>query len=150
LTRVVEAYRIEDYSTSENSYEGHYPHQNIIISKSLKNISFRAGDYYVPTNQAGVRYLLEALEPEAMDSLFKWNYFDTILNQKEGFSPYIWEEHAHKLLTENPDLKEKFITRKNKISDFADNAYQQLQWLHHQSKHYEKTHLNYPVYRVLP
>jgi hypothetical protein len=144
----VEVYRIEDYTTNTNVYEGHYPHKTLTISRSTQQVTFRAGDYYIATDQPGVRYLLEVLEPEATDSFFKWNFFDTVLSQKEGFSPYVWEDHALHLLAENPALKESFNSKKTSDPQFAHNAYQQLQWLHRKSKHYEKAHLNYPVYRL--
>jgi hypothetical protein len=37
---------------------------------------------------------LETLEPEAVDSFFNWNFFDTMLQQKEGYSDYIFEDLA--------------------------------------------------------
>jgi len=46
-------------------------------------MEFKAGDYKISTNQLGVKYLLETLEPEAVDSYFNWNFFDTILQQKK-------------------------------------------------------------------
>ena len=36
----------------------------------------------VPTQQSGVKYILETLEPEALDSFFNWNFFDAMLGQK--------------------------------------------------------------------
>lgn len=148
-TIAVEAYRIEEYSTSEDSYEGHYPHHDVKVSKSLKTVSFNAGDYYIPTEQPGVRYVLEVLEPKATDSLFKWNYFDSLLQQKEGFSPYVWEDLALQILARNPDLKAQFDAKKQSDSDFAQNDYEQLRWIHRHSRHYESAHLNYPVYRLI-
>ena len=91
---------------------------------------------------------METLEPEATDSFFNWNYFDTILQQKEGFSPYVWEDKAKELLMNNPALKEKFEEKK-KDTAFANNWYAQLDWLHKQSNNYETSHLRYPVYRIL-
>ena len=52
--------------------------------------------------------MLETLEAEATDSFFNWNFFDTILQQKEGFSPYVFEDTAEKILAENPSLKKAF------------------------------------------
>ena len=48
------------------------------------------------------------MEPSAIDSFFNWNYFDTILQQKEGFSPYVWEDKAADLLRANPKLQIDF------------------------------------------
>ena len=145
----VESQRIEDYKTRQSPYEGHYLHYNTKVKTTKEQIAFRAGDYLVNLNQKGMRYLLETLEPEAPDSFFNWNFFDTILQQKEGFSPYVWEDKAELLLKANPGLRIKFNVKKSYDKDFANNWYAQLDWLHKQSPNYEKAHLQYPIYRLL-
>ena len=144
----VQSYQIKNYSTQENVYEGHFIHDAVQLDKSVKKIRFRAGDYYIPTQQKGLRYLLETLEPEAMDSFFRWNFFDTILTQKEGFSAYVWEDKARQILAENPDLKMQFEAKKKSDADFSTNAYMQLKWLHHHSEYLEAPYRQYPVYRI--
>ena len=144
----VEAYKIKSYDTRSNAYEGHYPHYNVEVSTEKVEYEFSKGDYYIPTDQNGMRYLLETLEPQAVDSFFNWNFFDTILQQKEGFSPYVWEDKALEILKENPKLKAEFEQKKSEDSNFANNWYEQLDWLHKQSENYEKAHLRYPVYRL--
>lgn len=145
---LVETYRIEDFETSERAYEGHYLHKNTKVSSSLDSVNFRKGDLYVKTFQDGARYLIETLEPTAPDSFFNWNFFDPILQQKEGFSPYVFEDKAKQMLENNAELKEEFEQKKRSDSDFANNSYAQLRWLHQKSEHYEKSHLRYPVFRV--
>lgn len=145
----VEAYLIDSYKTRNEAYEGHYPHFNTKVKSTYKKVAFRKGDYLVITNQKAIRYLLETLEPEAPDSFFNWNFFDTILQQKEGFSPYVWEDKANMLLAQNPKLQIAFNIKKSYNPDFANNWYAQLDWLHKQSENYEKAHLQYPVYRIL-
>ena len=145
----VENYRIEKYDTRKSPYEGHYLHYNTKVSSSTKNIKFYKGDVIVTTNQTGIRYLLETLEPEAPDSFFNWNFFDTILQQKEGFSPYVWEDKALEILNKNPKLKTEFENKKATNKTFADNWYTQLDWIHKHSANYESAHLNYPIYRIL-
>jgi hypothetical protein len=108
-----------------------------------------SGDYIVKTDQKGMRYLLETLEPEAPDSFFNWNFFDTILQQKEGFSPYVWEDKAQLLLKANPKLQIEFNVKKSYDKDFANNWYIQLEWLHKKSSSYEQSHMQYPIYRIL-
>lgn len=147
-TLYVETYRIEDFKTRDNAYEGHYSHSETKVSKTMDSIKFRKGDFVVKTFQDGVRYLIETLEPEASDSFFNWNFFDSVLQQKEGFSPYVFEDIAKKMLEENPELKEAFEAKKNNEAEFANSWYNQLDWLHKQSKHYEAAHLRYPIFRV--
>ena len=144
----VEYYKIETFDTRKTPYEGHYQHYNTKVVTSTKEMAFRKGDVYINTNQTAFRYLLETLEPQAPDSFFNWNFFDTILQQKEGFSPYVWEDQAKELLMKNEALKTAFDTKKATELDFANSWYAQLDWLHKQSEHYEKSHLQYPIYRV--
>lgn len=96
-----------------------------------------------------MRYLIETLEPSAPDSFFNWNFFDTILQQKEGFSPYVWEDKALKFLNQNPEIKRQFDSIKSKNESFANNWYTQLDWIHKHSPNYENAHLQYPIYRIL-
>jgi hypothetical protein len=144
----VESYKIESYETVKSPFEGHYLHYNTTLNAKTEEISFTKGDYIIETNQPAVRYLLETLEPQGPDSFFNWNFFDTILQQKEGFSPYVWEDIALKLLNNNPELKETFESKKNADNGFANNWYAQLNWIHQQSEHYEKAHMQYPIYRL--
>jgi hypothetical protein len=147
-TLYVETYSIEDFKTGEQAYEGHYKHSETRVSKTMDSVEFRQGDFVVKTFQEGARYLIETLEPEAPDSFFNWNFFDTVLQQKEGFSPYVFEDIAKNMLDENPELKERFEEKKNSDTEFSNNWYAQLDWLHKQSKHYEEAHLRYPIFRM--
>lgn len=147
-TLTVETYRITDYDTQNNAYEGHYMHSDTHVEESIADIYFRKGDFLVATAQPGMRYLLETLEPAAPDSFFNWNYFDTVLQQKEGFSPYVWEDKAQELLDNNPDLQRAFEEKKSNDPDFSKNWYAQLDWLHKHSPNYEQAHLRYPIFRI--
>lgn len=147
-TLTVTSYRIKSYDTRERAYEGHYPHYNVKLNISEEKMKFHKGDYVIHTNQNALRYLLETLEPQAPDSFFSWNFFDTILQQKEGFSPYVWEDKAIELLKRHPKLQVNFNLKKTYDSDFANNWYAQLDWLHKKSEHYETSHLQYPIYRL--
>ena len=147
-TLTVTSYRIEDYQSYSRPYEGHYPHYQTRVEKETITRDFQEGDLWISTEQRGVRILLEALEPPLPDSYFNWNFFDAILQQKEGFSPYVFEDTAVKMLEDNPDLKEAFESKKANEPDFAENAYRQLQWLFRRSPYYEPAHLQYPVYRI--
>lgn len=145
----VEIYKIDSYQTSKGAYEGHYGHYNTTVTKSVEKIEFRAGDYKISTNQLGVKYVLETLEPEAVDSYFNWNFFDTILQQKEGYSSYVFEDAAKQILDANPTLKQEFEAKKQSDKAFADNGGDQLYWVYKHSKYFEKAYMMYPVFRVL-
>jgi hypothetical protein len=144
----VESYKIDDYETRRNAYEGHYLHYNTKVKSSEEKLLFKTGDYIVNTNQKAMRYLLETLEPNAPDSFFNWNFFDTILQQKEGFSPYVWEDKAQLFLKTNPKIQIEYNVKISYDEAFANNWYAQLDWIHKKSRNYEKAHLQYPIYRL--
>ena len=143
----VEVNHVIDYKTRNSAYEGHYLHYNTIVKKSTKEIYFRKGDLYIPTNQNGVRYLLETLEAEATDSFFNWNFFDTMLQKKEGYSAYVFEDIAEKIVAENADIKNAFDEKMKNDETFAKNPRMQLDFVYKNSPHYEPAHLVLPVFK---
>ena len=145
----VEKYHIDTYKTSATAYEGHYNHSNTTVKVSESQILFRKGDFYIPTQQLGVKYLLETLEPEAPDSFFNWNFFDAILQQKEGYSAYVFEDLAADLLQKDAKLKATFEAKKAAEPDFSANGKAQLDWIYKNSAYYEPSHNVYPVYRIM-
>jgi len=145
---IVEEQHIKDYKTSTKPFEGHYPHFNTAISSETKKVLFNKGDIYIPIQQNGVRYILETLEAEATDSFFNWNFFDTILEQKEHFSAYVFIDIAEKLLQENPSLKELLNQKMKTDKDFAESPEAQLDFIYKNSPYYESAHLKLPVYKV--
>lgn len=144
----IESYKIASYQTAKNPYEGHYVHYNTSVTKTTEKLGFKKGDFLIKTQQSGVKFLLETLEPEAVDSYFNWNFFDAILQQKEYFSAYVFEDLAKELLAKNPKLKAEFDAKKITDEKFLDSAEAQLDWIYKNSEYYEKAHLQYPVYRV--
>lgn len=148
-TIFVEIYKIESFETYQQPFEGHYLHFNTVVKKQRKTLYFDKGDWIIPTQQKALRYLIETLEPEAPDSFFNWNFFDTILQQKEGYSAYVFEDLALKILSENPGLKKEFEQKKSRDKDFASNPRAQLDFIYKGSPYYEPIHMTYPVYRIL-
>tara|TARA_R110001583_G_scaffold814_2_gene7513 strand:+ start:69 stop:1805 length:1737 start_codon:yes stop_codon:yes gene_type:complete len=145
----VESYKIESYQTRKTPYEGHYMHYDTRVEKNHTMMQFAKGDYLIYTDQYAFKYLIETLEPQAPDSFFNWNFFDTVLQQKEGFSPYVWEDKALEILADNPELSYAFTAKKSKDKEFAKNWYAQLDWIHKHTEYYEKAHLQYPVFRII-
>lgn len=145
----VEAYMISDYQTISNPYEGHYKHYNVKVDPKRVDITFRKGDYLVPVNQWRNRYIVETLEPEAPDSFLAWNFFDAVLQQKEHFSAYVFEDHAVKILEENPEIKRELEAAKKVNPDLAKSANRQLEFIYRRSAHWEPEYLRYPVFRIM-
>lgn len=145
----VESYYIGDFKTSTRPYEGHYLHSAVKLNPVKQNLQYYAGDFVVYVNQPCNRYIVETLEPQAIDSYFNWNFFDSILDMKEHYSAYVFEDTAAELLKKNPDLKAKLEAKKASDADFAKNGPAQLDFVYKNSDYYEKTHNRYPVARLL-
>jgi hypothetical protein len=145
----VEAYHIDDYKTGKTPYESHYLHSGVKVTASQQMIIFHKGDYVVEMNQPVNRYIVETLEPEGGDSFFAWNYFDGILQQKEWFSDYIFEEKADSLLQADPKLKADLVARQKSDTAFAKDNWAQLSFIYQHSPYMEKTYNRYPVARIM-
>ncbi len=141
-------YTIDKYDTRDTPYEGHYLHYNTGVRKLKANVAFRKGDYLIRTNQERNRYIIHTLEPEAPDSFFNWNFFDSILQRKEGFSTYVFVEKAAEILANNPALKAEFEAMKENDAEFAKSNYSQLNFIYSNSEFYEEAYKRYPVFRV--
>ena len=144
----VTAYKIDNYKASTRPYEKHFKHSAVTVSEQQQTIQFLKGDYIIYTGQTCDRFLIETLEPEADDSYFKWNFFDAVLQQKEGYSDYRWEDVAAKYLDQNPELRTKLEQKKKDDAKFAASASAQLDFVYKNSPYYEPAHLRYPVYKL--
>ncbi|QNR84063.1 M14 family metallopeptidase [Pedobacter riviphilus] len=145
----VESYYIGDFKTGTRPYEGHYLHSGVKVNAVKQNLQYYAGDFVIYVNQPSNRYIVETLEPQATDSYFNWNFFDSILDMKEHYSAYVFEDTATELLKNNPELKSKLEAKKASDTEFAKNAAAQLDFVYKNSDYYEKTHNRYPVARLI-
>lgn len=144
---LVSSYHLGLFETRTNPFEGHYQHYNTNMDLKRHNQSFRKGDFVVKMDQDCNKFIAAVLEPEATDSYFNWNFFDVILQQKEWYSGYVFEDIAAKMIQDDPELKIAF-DEEMKDPEFAINSRGQLYWLYQKSPHYEPIHRRYPVYRV--
>ncbi len=145
----VEAYHIDDYKSSTRPYEKHHKNSSVKVSATKQAIKFLKGDVYILMNQPANRYLVEMLEPTGDDSFFAWNFFDAILQQKEGYSDYRWEDVAAAVLKNDAALQKKLQNKKLANPLFASNAAAQLDFIYKNSPWYEPVHLRYPVFRMV-
>ena len=143
----VEVYHIADYGTYEMPYEGHYPHYNVQLETTRETITIYPGDYYVPLNQAQNKYIVHVLEPQSRDSFFSWNFFDTILQQKEGPSGYMLERRVEELKAAVPNWESKWEVVLEENPEWKEQPQRLMYWLY-QEGFQEKNYLRYPIYRA--
>ena len=101
-------YHVVSVSSRPNAYEGHMFHDDVQLEKRRGTVLLRAGDYLVPLDQDQARYIVETLEPLAHDSFFRWGFFNSVLEKKEAYSDYVFEDEAERLLNEEPALAAQF------------------------------------------
>ena len=146
----VEAYYFEDFKTTPKPFEGNYVHSQVQLRTVAETATFPAGDLVVYlTTAAPIRYLVETLEPQATDSFFAWGFFDSVLQQKEHYSDYVFEDVAANLLRRDPALRERLEKLKQQNAAFATNGPAQLEWVYLNSAYHEPGHNRYPVARWL-
>ncbi|XZF12847.1 M14 family metallopeptidase [Chitinophagaceae bacterium MMS25-I14] len=142
------AYHIDRYQTMTRAYEKHYQHYGTQVAAQRQRLHFLAGDYIVKTAQAGRRFLVEMLEPAGDDSYFAWNFFDAVLQQKEGYSDYRWEDVAEKYVQQHLEVMQALQQAKSADTALAKDASAQLNFIYKHSPYYEPEHLRYPVFRI--
>ncbi len=147
-TMSVQVYRIEKYTSTSRPYEKHHRNSQVSVSTSTQTLHFRKGDWFIPMGYATDRYVVEMLEPTGDDSFFSWNFFDAILQEKEGYSAYRWEDLAAQYLVAHPELKAQLDERRAADPKFAASGAAQLDFVYKHSPYYEPEHMRYPVYRL--
>jgi hypothetical protein len=145
----LQMYYIADLKTPARPFEGHYLHTGVKLNPVDMPVKFYTGDYVLYTNQPVNRYIVETLEPQGVDSFFAWNFFDSVLGEKEYFSDYVFEDIAADLLKKDPSIKQKLDDAKSKDPQLANNAGAQLFFVYRNSPYFEKTFMRYPVGRLL-
>ena len=144
----VDVFHIDTFSTYPQPYEKHYAHHGTKVSTSEQDVTFHQGDWLIPLNNAHARFIIEVLEPEAPDGYFNWNFFDAVLQQKEWYSPYVFEDEAALLLQQDSVLRNGYNAMMDSVAGFKDHGEQQLYWIYQHSPRYERSHLIHPVYRI--
>ncbi len=139
---------IDEFTSPQRPYNGHYFHNNISTHSEEHEIQYFKGDLIIPVRQEKIKYLIEMLEPKAGDSFFRWNFFDNILDQREYFSSYGFEENALKYLNEHPEFKKEFQEKQKTDAEFAKNHRAQLAWIYNNSEWFERTWKRYPVGKI--
>ncbi|MFM7664110.1 MAG: hypothetical protein ACKO68_06250, partial [Bacteroidota bacterium] len=144
----VKAQIVRSFDAISKPYEGHYMHPNKVIERVEKSIVFRPGDVIIPCNQNGSLFLHSVLQPEAEDSYFTWNYFDSYLQEKEYFSNYVFVDKIRNLLKTQQELKQAYEAKKSSDPEFAASEWQQLYFLYQNSQYFEPSYMMLPVFEL--
>ncbi len=144
----VKAQVVRSFDAISKPYEGHYMHPSKEIERVEQWITFRPGDVLISTKQIGGQFLHSVLQPEAEDSYFTWNYFDSYLQEKEYFSNYVFKDKIKEILQNNPELQKAYETKRQNDTDFANSEWQQLYFLYQNSVYFEPSYMMLPIFEL--
>ena len=145
----VQYYHVQSVTSRAGAYEGHMFHDEVQLVKHRATLAVRKGDFWIPLDQDRARYAVETLEPEGHDSFFRWGFFNAVLEKKEAFSDYVFEDHALELLRDEPALKAKFEQWKAAHPDLLSNQAAVLDFIFANCQRYvEPEWRRYPVLSV--
>lgn len=138
--------RLRNFKSATKPYEGHFYHSEINSVYEQKVSHFKKGDVLIKMNQKHRNFLLSVLVSKAEDSYFRWNFFDSYLQQKEYFSPYVFEEKALEILHQKPWLKEELEILKAANASFRESSWEQLYFIYKNSELFEESYYLLPIF----
>lgn len=144
----VSCFIVKDYKAPSKPYEGHFKLQNLQVGKQLITLELKPGDILISCSQDKANFIHAVLQPLTEDSYLTWNFFDSYLQQKEYFSPYVFKEQIAEILEAQPKLKEAYDTRKRLDLKFANDEWEQLYFIYQNSPYFEPSFMRLPVYEV--
>jgi murein tripeptide amidase MpaA len=142
----VEVLRFDKVSFPGQPFESRFM-PNFAVATTRETRTIDANYFFVPTNQPLGKLAVNILEPIAPDSLVRWGTFNSIFEQKEYASDYIFEPLAQKMLADDPKLKADFEAALAADASLKSNPRARLLWLYKRSPFYEKDKDVYPVLR---
>jgi hypothetical protein len=145
----VQYYHIAKAGPRATAYEGHMYHDSVELEVRTGQVQLRAGDWLIPLDQDAARYVVEMLEPMGHDSFFRWGFFNGVLEKKEAYSDYVFEDHAAELLAAEPELAASFAQWKVANPSLLSQQEAVLDFIFaHCARYHEPEWRRYPVYAI--
>nr|WP_295783892.1 M14 family zinc carboxypeptidase [Rhodoferax sp.] len=145
-----QVYRIARTGSRAQPYEGHMFHDTVELAVHTETIQARAGDVLVDLAQANARYAVETLEPQAHDSFFRWGFFNSVLEKKEAYSDYVFEDTALEMLQEEPELRTRFEAWKKEFPERLSDQTAVLDFIFANGTRFKEPEwMRYPVVGLL-
>ena len=145
-----QTYQIESVQSRPNAYEGHLFHDQLTLVSRQQTVQAVPGDYLIDLNQPQARYVMETLEPQAHDSFFRWGFFNSVLEKKEAYSDYVFEDTAAEILRDEPATLALFDAWKQDHPELLNNQEAVLDFIFtHCERYREPEWCCYPVLRII-
>ncbi|MEY4351568.1 MAG: hypothetical protein RL078_1647 [Bacteroidota bacterium] len=144
----VSSYVVKNFKAPAKPYEGHFKLQQIELERQPYLLELKPGDLLIPCAQDKASFLHSVLQPLTEDSYLSWNFFDSYLQQKEYFSPYVFKDQIESILNAQPALKASYEERKRLDVKFASDEWEQLYFIYQNSPYFEPSFMRLPVYEI--
>ena len=146
----LEVLKVENVRWATAPFEGRFQVQSFSTRNATQTVEIPAGSVFVPAAQRAGKVAMHILEPAAPDSAVRWGFFQSVFEQKEYFSDYVFEPYAVEMLKQNSALKAEFDAKVQSDATFAKNPRARLLWLFQRSPYFEPDKDTYPVVRITP
>jgi hypothetical protein len=144
------SYRVVSVDSRPSAYEGRMFHDEMALEQIEATVTLQPGDWYIALDQDNARYAVETLEPQGHDSFFRWGFFNSVLEKKETFSDYVFEDLAAEMLNDEPELKTAFEAWKKAHPELQSRQDKVLGFIfEHGKRHAEEEWRRYPVLSIV-
>lgn len=143
----METFRATKVTYSKETFEGHTM-LTFAGSWAPEKRVIPAGSLFVPIAQPNSRVAVALLEPQGVDSLAAWGFFDSAFEPKEYMEPYVEEQVAAGMLAHNPEVAADFKKRLAEDPQFAADPSARLDYFYRLSPSWDERLDLYPVYRI--
>jgi hypothetical protein len=143
----METFRASRVAYSNVTFEGH---TMLTIEGAWKpeRRAVPAGSLFVPIAQPNARLAVALLDPQGVDSLAAWGFFNTAFEAKEYMEAYVAEQVGAQMLARDPAVAADFKKRLAEDAQFAANPAARLEYFYRRSPSWDERLNLYPVYRV--
>ena len=143
----LKTFRATKVSYSKETFEGHTM-LSFEGTWAPEGRAIPAGSLFVPIAQPNSRLVVALLEPQGVDSLAAWGFFDSAFERKEYMEPYVEEQVAADMLAHDPKVAADFKKRLAEDPRFAADPEARLEFFYRLSPSWDERFNLYPVYRV--
>jgi hypothetical protein len=150
LNQKLQVLKVENVRWAPTPFEGRFQVQSFSTRNATQTVEIPAGSVFVPAAQRAGKVAMHILEPAAPDSAVRWGFFQSVFEQKEYFSDYVFEPYAVEMLKQDAALKAEFEAKVQSDATFAKNPRARLLWLFQRSPYFEPDKDTYPVLRITP
>jgi hypothetical protein len=142
-----EVYRLENEQWDARPTAGR--HRLHVRSRRIRlRAAAPAGWILVPMRQRAAGVAFHLLEPSGPESLIRWGFFNTILDQTEYLSSHVFLPLARQMLRTEPRVRAAFDAAFASGPDARTDAESRLDFLYARSPFAEKRRNLYPIWRI--